>query len=109
VKLLAFVKKNLFWVVFVAVAAAGLGIWGYDFLSHGQVTIDTLKVEQQIEAGVKKQTGLDVRVTCPSPFAAKIGEMRECQLVDKQDLTMHFFVGVKIKDLAGNISWHVNQ
>ncbi|MEN9752735.1 MAG: hypothetical protein RL670_426 [Actinomycetota bacterium] len=108
-KLIAFLKKNLFWVVFTAVVAIGAGIWGYDLLAKGPVTLNTLHVQQQIEAGVKKQTGLDVRVTCPSPFVAKIGESRECQLVDKTDLTIHFFVGVTVKDLAGNIAWHVNK
>ena len=104
-------KRPGLWIVVVLTLLAALN--GQNLFSYvtgivtGQVSIDAGKVERNIKSEIKKQTLLDVTVTCPRPFMAKVGETRQCWAKDALGQTS--FIDVTVQSSAGDITWQVVQ
>lgn len=67
--------------------------------------IDTAKVEKEITSGVKKQTDVDVTVSCPEKIAVEKGKTFTCDLELPDGSTQE--ATVEMDDSEGNISWNV--
>lgn len=73
--------------------------------TNGQVTLNASKVESSIESGIQDQLGEVVTATCPSPLAGRVGETRQCTLVDSVNST--YIVDITIQNSNGDITWKV--
>lgn len=105
----AALKRPGLWIVIVLTILAALN--GQNLFSYvtgvvtGQVSIDAGKVERNIKVEIKKQAFLDVTVTCPRPFMAKVGETRQCWAKDALGETS--FIDVTVQSTSGDITWQV--
>lgn len=73
----------------------------------GQVTLDSGKVETEIESGIYDQSGFSVTATCPSPMAGKVGETRSCSVEDESGTT--YVVDVTIQNKNADVLWVVRN
>jgi hypothetical protein len=70
----------------------------------GQVTIDNGKLTREITKSIKDQTGVDVTVSCPSPFVGRVGDTRQCTY---ESPLGPGFIDVRIQSTNGDITWQL--
>jgi hypothetical protein len=106
-----FYQSKTFWIVAVLAIVAALNGQNLGQFVGGQLTgqviLNSSRVEDSIESGVKKQSGFAVTATCPSPMAAKVGETRQCTVTD--DTGTVALVDVTVQSTAGDITWLVKN
>jgi hypothetical protein len=73
----------------------------------GLVTLDSSKVETLLVDGLLEQAGETVTSWCPNPLAAKVGEVRQCQVTDSTGKT--YLVDITIQNTQGDISWRLDN
>lgn len=104
-------RRAWFVVVMVLIALAGLNgqnIFTYvTGLATGQVYLDSGRVESTIETGVYDQVGETVTASCPNPLAGRVGETRQCTVVDSLGAT--YFVDITVQSTNGDITWKVQN
>lgn len=101
------------WFVIILALTVLAGLNGQNLFSFvtglatGQVYLDSGKVEANIESGIQSQIGESVTATCPNPMAGKVGESRQCTVVDT--LGMTYLVDVTIQSTNGDVTWRVQN
>ncbi len=99
------------WVIVIAglsilAALNGQTLFAYvSGIVTGQVTIDTGKLTNNITKGIKDQTGVDVSVTCPTPFLGHVGDTRQCTYTSVMGPG---FIDVRIQSTNADVTWQVN-
>ena len=99
------------WIAIVGVLTLVASLNGQNLFTYvtgtlsGQAVIDSGKVARIITEGVKEQAGLDVNVSCPSPFIGHVGDTRQCSYTS---LMGPGFVDVTIQSTSGDVTWLTN-
>ena len=104
-------RRTWFVVIMALTILAGLNgqnIFTYVAgIANGQVYLDSGKVEANIDSGILDQIGEKVTTTCPHPMTAKVGESRECTVVDSTGTT--YLVDVTVQSTNGDVTWKVQN
>lgn len=100
-------KKNSLWITIASIALALIALNGFGAFNGltGQVTLDSSRVENEIETGIYDQSGYSVVASCPSPMAGKVGETRSCSVEDETGT--NYIVDVTIQNKNGDVVWVV--
>ena len=104
-------RKSWFIVVMIFTVLAALN--GQNLFSYvmgmatGEVQLDSGRIESVIEAGVLEQVGEATTATCPRPLSAKVGDTRQCTVVDSIGGT--YFVDITVQNSNGDITWKVQN
>ncbi len=90
--------------VVLALAAAAVGVAGCEASVSTGKTLNTGEAESQIAAGLSKQLGGDVTVSCPDDVKVEKGATFDCEAT-APDGGEQASVTVEQKDDQGNIRW----
>lgn len=71
------------------------------------VTLDSERVEIEIESGILDQLDTNVTAECPDPLVGQVGDTRTCSIEDEYGTTA--LVDVTIQNSEGDIVWKVQD
>jgi hypothetical protein len=88
-------------------AGAAIALASCSFSASGGKTLNTSKAETEIAKGIRQQTGVTVKLKCPSGVKIKSGKTFTCTATRADGPPLN--VAVTMQDDKGNVTWKVVQ